>query len=209
MMRRMLAVLLVGGFLLAAGPTGAQEPKSKMPETPWYPLAVGTKWIYKYDDGKKCQFHVTGHEDFGGAVCAKVELSIDGKVVSFEHVSVTKDGVFRNGFAGTKADKPVQILKLPPKKGDTWEVESKALGTESVKGKFTTDEEEIKVGDKSYKTFKVTGKDMDANGLKFSTTYYFAVDVGLVKQVIEVGEATKQTTTLELEKFEGPKKEEK
>jgi hypothetical protein len=209
MMRRMLAVLLVGAMFLATGSTRAQE-KPKLVETPWYPLAVGNKWVYQYDEGKKkCEFRVAAHEDFGGVLCARVELLIDGRVASTEHISVTSAGVFRNGYAGAKPDKPIQILKLPPTAGDAWDVDSRALGTETVKGKFNVAAEAVKVGGTSYdKAIKVTGKDMDANGLKFSTTYYFAENVGIVKQIIEVGETTKQTTILELEKFEPVKKAE-
>lgn len=213
MMRRLLAVLLIGAFGFLSGSLQGQD-KAKMPETAWYPLQVGNKWTYTATAEKeganklKAEYRVTAIEEFGGTTCAKVELFIDGKPQSFEHLSVTADGVYRQGFQGNKADKPVLLLKLPPKDGETWTIDSKSTGGETLKGTFKTKEKEEKVGDKSYKTIEVTSEGMDAGGLKFSTTYYFAQDVGMVKQVVIVGEATKQQTILELEKFEGVKKEE-
>jgi len=207
-MRWLLAALLTGLLVFTSGATQAQDNKAKLVESPWYPLAVGTKWAYKSGDNK-CVYRVAAHEDFGGTLCAKVEMFIDNKLISYEHISSSEKGVFRNGFQGAKADVPVQILALPFAKDiKPWKVESKALGDGKVTGEFTESEEEIKIGDKTYKTLKVYGKDMDANGLKFSATYYFAENFGMVKQVIVVGETTKQETILELEKYDGIEKKE-
>ncbi len=216
MTRRLLAMLLLGAFFLATGATRGQE-KARMLETPWYPLQLGNKWIYKatYKDRNtdaKCEYRVTAIEEFGGTLCAKVDLFIDGKPQSFQHLSVSETGLYRQGFEGNRPDNPVLLLKLPPKAGETWPVESKATGkkiTQVLKGEFTTEAAEIKIGDKTYKTIGVIGKDLDANGLKFTTKSYYAENVGLVKQVVIVGETMKQETVLELEEFVPAKKDEK
>ena len=50
-----------------------------------------------------------------------------------------------------------------------------------------------------YKTLTVTGQDMEANGVKLNLTCYFARDVGLVKQVMEMAGMKR---VMELEKYE-------
>lgn len=199
-MKSLACAALAGALLLSgAGPGRAQD---KMETTPYYPLAVGTTWEYKAGDNKYT-VKVTKHEkvkaDKGEVLCARLELFVKDKSQTFEHVAVTKDGVYRYTFEGKEAAPPVLFLKLPPKKDETWKVESKVVG-EAVKGTFKNNgEEEVKVPAGSYKAWVVTSQDLDANGVKMSVTYYFAEKVGMVKQLVEV---SGQKVVVELEKFE-------
>jgi hypothetical protein len=190
-----LAVLL----LLARAAAGLAQ--DKMETTSYYPLAVGTSWEYKAGDSRYT-LRVTKHEKVGDALCARVEMLMKDKAVSFEHVGVTKEGVYRYSFEGKEAKPPVLFLKLPPKKDETWKVDSK-VGGESVKGTFkNTGEEDVKVPAGNYKAVVVASQDLEANGVKMSVTYYFAEKVGMVKQVVEV---SGQKIVIELEKYEAPK----
>jgi hypothetical protein len=177
----------------------AAPAQDKMETTPYYPLAVGSSWEYKAGESK-FTMKVTKHEKVGNVLCARVEMLIKDKPVSFEHIAVSKDGVTRNSFEGNKeAQPPVLFLKLPPKKDESWKVDSKA-GGESVKGTFkNTGEEDVKVPAGSYKAVVVTSQDLEANGIKMAVTYYFAKDVGMVKQIVEVAG---QKVVVELEKYE-------
>lgn len=200
----MLSISSLSTVLLAL--VAFQEPAQ--PEGPasskWYPLAVDNTWEYKTTttgEGKEpatgsFTMKVAKEEEVGGVKCMRVEMSIADKVVAYEHIRVTEDGIYRHSFSGTQPTKPVRFFKLPPKAGETWTVETEALG-ETLKGTFTMGEEEITVGDKSYKTFKSVSENIDASGLKFTTTYYFAEGVGMVKQVLKVGT---QETVIELQK---------
>jgi hypothetical protein len=126
-------------------------------------------------------------------------MFVKDKSQSFEDVSVTKEGVYRNTFEGKEAMPPVLFLKLPPKKDETWKVDSK-VGGESVKGTFKNNgEETVKVTAGEYKAWVVTSQDLEANGVKMSVTYYFAEKVGMVKQLVEV---SGQKIVIELEKYE-------
>ena len=174
----------------------------KLEQTTYYPLAVGTSWEYKAGDSKYT-LRVTKHEKVGDTPCARVEMIVKekdkDKAVSFEHVAVAKDGVSRYSFEGKEAKPPVLFLKLPPKKDETWKVDSK-VGGESVKGTFkNTGEEDVKVPAGSYKAVVVASQDLEANGVKMSVTYYFAEKVGMVKQVVEV---SGQKIIIELEKYD-------
>jgi hypothetical protein len=176
--------------------------KTKMMETDYYPLQEKSSWTYKAGDNT-FKTVVAKIESFDNRPCARLEMTSDDKVVAHEHVYVTADGVYRASFSGTKPEKPVLFLKLPPKAGDTWTVDTKALN-EPLKGTFKIAQEpEVKVPAGTYKNVVVvSSSDLDANGLKFQLTSYFAEKVGLIKEIIDVGG---QKTTIELQKYEPAK----
>jgi hypothetical protein len=132
--------------------------------------------------------------------CARIEMARGDKVEAVEHVAVKEDGVYRYMFEGKPANPPVRFLKLPPKKDETWEVNSK-IGAEKLSGTFKSGEvDEVKVPAGTYKNVITSGSDnLDANGQKISFTYYFAKDVGMIKQTIKI---QTQEVVIELEKFE-------
>lgn len=175
--------------------------KGKIGESPYYPLQVGTAWHYKLGD-QKFTMKVTKHEPVGKVLCARVELIVDNKVTAFEHIGVTETGIYRYSYEGKNTEPPVLILKLPPKPGDTWEVSAK-VGGETLKGMLKEGEEDVKVPAGSYKAVTVAADDFDANGTKMAFKYYFAKDVGMVKQDLDVNG---QKAVIELEKFDAPKK---
>jgi hypothetical protein len=191
-------------FVVLAATAGARAADDKPEETPYYPLKVGNKWTYKSGE-IKITVQVTKFEDVNKQNCAVLEMS-GGNIKSplVEKVAVTTNdgvyGVYRYVAAGQEVKPPVLVLKLPPKKDDTWKVNS-MVGPEKLTGSFMTGEvAELKVLDKTYKNVvTVTGADFDANGQKLSLTYYFAKDVGMIKQTIKVGGGD---VVLELDKFE-------
>jgi len=205
---RWLSLSLLGALLLLAFSTGkAQEKnqdKDKVPflETPYYPLQVGNTWNYKTKEGNAFTMKVTAHEKVADVLCARVVLLSDNKEQAVEHIGVTSTGVYRYSFGTVKPDKPVPILKLPPKAGEGWTLDSKALN-EVLKGTFKVSEEEVKVPAGTFKAFKVATDDLDANGLKIDSSTWYASGTGMVMQVIKVGTTT---TTVELQKFEPGKK---
>jgi hypothetical protein len=192
---------------------GTATAQDKMRETQWYPLQVGNTWTYRFGEGNlgdvRFTLKVTKHEKIGDVLCARIEMSIDGKLHEVEHLSVAEDGVYRHAISGQKFDKPVCILKLDkgePTKGAMWDINSK--GPErSLEGKVTCDiVDEVKLASgTAYKNVAVTAcKEFDANGLKGSFTYWFAKDVGIIKQEWQQGKSGK--FICELEKFEKEKK---
>jgi hypothetical protein len=201
---RLLATAAFSPLLLVLAPSLTAQEKDKMAETPWYPLQVGNTWTYKLTtDAKaadaKMTVKVARLEKVGNKLCARLDTLIDGKVMEFEHLAVEPDGIYRYSLGGNQPDKPVCVLKLPPKKGQTWTIDSK-IKDESLKGTVTAGEEEkLKVLEKEYaKVATAEAKDLDVNGLKVSFTYFYAEGFGPVKQVITVGN---QKVTYELEEF--------
>ena len=200
--RILLAFPLV---LAAAAELAAQE---KLKETPYFPVQVGTTWHYRAGDSK-FTIRVERHEKVGDILCALLETKRGGKVVGSEHVAVTDEGVYRHDLMATGEKRvaqmlkpPMLILKLPPHKGDSWKVDSKGDG-KTFRGGFQVDEQEITVPAGTYKTLRVASQDLEVNSLKPSITTFFAEGVGMVKQIVEVGDAKVE---IELEKFEAGRK---
>lgn len=149
-----------------------------------YPFTVGTVWTYRVGENRY-EIKLTKMEKIGKVDAARLEMIVDGKTRSFEHLAI-EDGVLKRvSFEGKPATPPVAILKLPPKAGDKWNVESKVDG-QTYKGTLSTSMEVIKVPAGEYKTVKVSGPDMDLNGTKFSVTYWFSSGVGMVKLQTEL-----------------------
>lgn len=172
---------------------------AQVKDDPYYPLKVGTTWHYRIGE-KKLQTKVTKYEKVGDVMCARVETIIDGNPMGVEHIALTPEGVARFQINGTKPDKPLVFLKLPPKKGDTWKVDTK-IATESIKGEYKTDETTVKVpesGDKEYNAIQTVG-DFDVNGQPAQFKYWFVKDKGIVKVLMVLGGAD---VLMELEKFE-------
>ncbi len=203
-LRRLLGCLLL---LLAATELAAQ---SKLRETPFYPLGVGTTWHYRAGDSK-FTIQVARHEKVGETLCAVLETKRDGKVIGSEHLAVAADGVYRHTLtilsspAKSGSEKnpqtlkpPLLLLKLPPEKGASWKIESKA-DDKILRGSFEVGEQEITVPAGTYKTIRVTSQDLEVNALKARITMFFAERIGLVKQILEIGDAKVE---IELEKIE-------
>ena len=189
-----LVIFAAGGFAPAAEEAAVT--------TPYFPVAVGSKWSYKCGE-THFQLKVVKFEKVGATDCARVELFVNDKSQAAEHIAVTKDGVLRFSFDGKKAEPPIPFLEIPVKAGKTWKVESKVDG-QPLKGSFTSGEEpNVKVPAGTYKTATVTGTDLEANGVKLTLKYYFAENVGMVKQVIDIAG---QKIVIELEKYEPAKK---
>jgi hypothetical protein len=208
---RIFLVYLV--FSVAVVELAAQE---KLKETPYYPLKAGTTWLYRAGDSK-FTIRVARHEKAGDRLCALLETIRDGKVVGSEHLAVSGDGVYRHDLTSvqlqsdpndkTKKVKtlvkqtlkpPILILKLPPKNGDSWKIDSKGDG-KSFRGGFQVAEQEITVPAGTYRTFRVASQDLEVNSLRPNITTYFTQGIGMVRQTIEMGGAKIE---IELEKFE-------
>jgi hypothetical protein len=205
-MKKIALALTVTALALPAART-----EDRLAESPWYPLQVGTTWSYKAGDSK-FQMVVKSHEKVGDALTARIELVKDGKTVAAEHIGVTSEGVCRfnliqmkDGQTITETPKPpILILKLPPKKGESFTVDSRAAidprgGSKTYKGVFKIAEEDVTVPAGTFKgAVRVTSQDLDADGLKPTVTTWYAEKVGMIKQVIRERD---QTLTIELEKL--------
>jgi hypothetical protein len=217
-MNRLLRVLFICPLLFGA--IDGLAAQDKLQETPYYPLHVGTTWHYRAGESKFL-IRVSKHEKVGETLCALLEAVRDDKVVGSQHLAVTAEGVYCHDLSFPvppgegKDDKaaeqtmkltpkpPLLVLKLPLKKGDTWKIDSNSSDGRAFRGSFKVEPQEVKVPAGTYKTFRVTSQDLEVNSLKTTITADYAEGVGMVRQVIESGNAKAE---IELEKFEAGKK---
>ena len=199
-----MKALSVASLALTLAWSAAAPAADDFPQSAYYPMQIGATWHYKAGDSK-FSVKVTTHEKVGTTMCARLETTQDDKVVGSEDVFVKDDGVYRLALDGKVIEPAVRLLKLPPKPGDFWPVDSKAegkTGNERLQGTFKTGGEEVTVPAGKYTAVVVSCDDLDANGAKYSFSTDYVKDVGMVKQVIDAGGLK---VTVELEKYEAGK----
>ena len=164
----------------------------------YFPLVLGTQWVYNTSDGK-VTIQVLKHEEIGSVMCAQLVGTTADNNKHTEYCRVTSDGVYRHQAGGQTISGPLRILKLPVKDKDEWTVSSKVLG-KSLKGTFKTSITEITVLGKKYENvIMVKSEDFTVDGQNVPHIYYFAKGIGIIKQVVTFAGLQ---IVVELESFE-------
>jgi hypothetical protein len=172
--------------------------------TPYFPTDDGAAWTYRLAD-RVVTVKVTKHEKQDGKPAARFETLDKGDVLAVEHVAVTDTAVVRLTHNGEKVAPPLTLLQLPPAKGQSWSVDSKVVspfGSDEITGKFTTDEDDVKVPAGEYKKALRVTADLKIGGKPATIVSWYAEKVGLVKQRVEIDGNEHEMV---LEKFELPK----
>ncbi len=166
----------------------------------YYPLRPGARWDYRVKVGGEVQGAISevvaGIETVNNVPLVRLETQVKGKIVSSEHLRVTKDGVYRHRIGGVEMKFPVPVLRYPVKANDSWELAT-MVGQQTIKGKVTTRFEDVEVPLGKFKAF-VTDVKAEADGQAIHSTIWFAEGVGKIKQTLDLGAAQ---ITFELEKF--------
>jgi hypothetical protein len=219
-----LALVLAGAL---AAPLAAQDEKSF--DTPYYPLKVGNKWVYAagpqqvvvlVEARKPVQIDMKDATS-GKLVKEKIATYVlkmtSGDKVMTEQVGVLVKGTYRFQSGAKEIDVPAGVyrfqsagkdilppecfLKLPLVKDETWDVQCESEGV-TIKGSFVAGEATVKVPAGSFQTMTVTSKNLQVGTQPLDQEYWFAPQVGIVKQRVQIG--TFQTF-LELQHFEAAK----
>jgi hypothetical protein len=129
-------------------------------------------------------------------------ILVNGVPTMKEQLSFSNDGIFRVSFQGKKLEPPVCLLKNPIPKDGTW-TGTYTLAGQKVKLTCTAINDSISVPEGKYlkdKTVVVkVAPDAEAGINLTVTTYWFAQEMGLVQQTLELGG---ESLTMELVKFE-------
>lgn len=163
----------------------------------FYPLKVGTAWEYKAGV-QALTAKVEAHEKVGDRLTAKVVTYIGGNPATTENMSVRKDGLYRMAYNGQEVKPAVKVMPLPGKAGYEWKIESVVLGQTLTGNYKTSDEKGVKVEGGTFDVVVVSSDDTEAGGVKISQKMYFAKNVGLVKQTMNLNG---QAIAIELTKF--------
>lgn len=184
--------------LVLAGSSGSSA-QEVAPSSEFFPTAVGTQWVYRSGVVEVIE-KVTAHEKIGNDVCARVDTILNGKPISFEHITVRPDGVYRVAVAGQPIEPAFRFLKLPPKLDDTWTVKSKLMG-QPIECSFKTGQASVEVPAGKYPTLTAAASQFKVGENDVAFTYYFAKGIGKVKQVTRFGGAEGREISLELKEF--------
>ncbi len=149
-------------------------------------------YVYKYVLDK------TGKEETIWRYALKV---VSGPKELTEHVAVLKDGVYRFSTANKDISPPLCFLKLPITSGGSWKVDSNSENVQ-LTGTFKCDDASVKVPAGAYPAKHISSKDFMLGNEKMVIDYWFAPDVGIVKQHIRVGN---NGVLMELKEFKAGK----
>jgi hypothetical protein len=179
--------------LLATLPCPAQqssqkaETKDKTPD--YYPLKVGSKrhYLVEVGNGRKVVFlyQITKIENIDGKRLARVEMVVNGEIKTTEYIGIDAGGVFRYRTNDVAISPPECILKYPVKEGDTWTAEMKTGDQPGTMTAKTGKKEEVRVPAGKYEAISVT-TEMTSAGSRVRIISWFAPEVGIVKQSIEI-----------------------
>ena len=186
-------------LLLGARAAPAQPPGSR--STDYHPLNKGARWTYKVGE-QEVVVLVAGTERFNDEDCVRVETRGGDVFTTDELFAVRADGLYRVQARRSGIVPPVKVLPNPVKAGDTWAVNSKLDNQTAIKGTFAvkSDREQVKVPAGAFDTVLVEGRDIDVAGVKMTMRIWFAKNVGIVKQEVQI--QANEAVVLELSKFE-------
>jgi hypothetical protein len=176
----------------------AAAPPVAVADAEYYPLQLGTTWVYRGGDAPR-KIRVARHRLVAGTPCALVETLRGQEVVGTEDVYATAEGIYALTSNGRKLSRPLLILKLPPMPGTTWDEQFK-LGKHTEQATYLVGkEEDVEVPLGRYRAITLHGEIQENGVRRMAFVYWFARDVGMVKQVVKLPE---QTLTYELERLE-------
>ncbi|MSQ94127.1 MAG: hypothetical protein EXR98_06170 [Gemmataceae bacterium] len=204
-MRRHISLLLGAVILLASASSQAQDAKKDKQDDKkaaagpdYYPLQVGNAWHYRRTTNGKVDTIVTRiskMETINNQLLARLELP---GVAGNEHLIQNEKGIFRVRYNGSDVSPPLCLLAYPAKLGAAWSGE---FTVDKEQAKYTggiEKEETIEVPADKFNTIRVF-INLEHRGNKLRTTYWFAKDIGFVKQTLE---SPGRSQVLELEKIE-------
>ena len=116
----MIRLALLAVFAVAP----AVPAQDKVAVSAHFPAAEGTAWTYKLGE-KKITIRVTKHEKQASAMAARFDTFEKNDLLAFQHIAIAADAVKRVAHNGEAVTPPLVLLKVPPAKGQSWDVDSK------------------------------------------------------------------------------------
>jgi|GEM_PF-6873839 len=180
--------LVVAFTLFAASIVSAAEPG--------FPGKVGTRWVYGAGKAEVIE-EIVAIEEINDESCLKIETRIGETPLSFEHIAVRADGLYRVTIGGEPVVPPLCFFRFAPRSGEKWKVKS-TVGDVEVTGQYTAGTSLITVPAGRFTVISSRGQGFPPPNEKLDITCFYANGVGKVKQVIANGP---QQTELVLKEF--------
>jgi len=170
-------------LLLSCGVLAAPR-KEHSPPVYYIPSTVGDKLVFEDDFGDQREWvaEVTEARQNGAAKFVTVRV-LQGDFTSepWRH-EVSDKGIYRVAVGDAVLESPECILRLPFRKGETWETTRIDQG-ETVTHKFASaDEEEVEVPAGKFRCLRVEAECV-FKGVTWKRTLWYAPRVGMVKAV--------------------------
>jgi hypothetical protein len=176
-------------LLLPLSAVAAPRPKDLPDEGLWFPVTVGTRWVYEGPNGEYEEAITDAKGDGKGTVVTVVRTK-GGKEEWQSTFRVTRAGFDMLASGGVTYDRPCPFLKTGAKPGEEWEYaytrpptafhsRLKVVGPEKVEvpaGKFDA----VRV-DAAESNSRVGAANQ--NGPAIESSCWYAPGVGLVRQV--------------------------
>ncbi len=194
--RRMIWAALLTASHLSSSWLHAAEPD--------FPTAVGTRWVYIAGPLSIVEEIVAVEEAFGEK-CIRLETRVNDKALSFEHLAVRPDGLYRVSIGGEEVVPPLCFIRFAPKSGETWAVKSK-VGEIEVAGQFVAGKSLVVVPAGRYSVVTSQGSKFQSPSGELQFTYFYAPGVGKVKQVIRNGDKASELSLKEFHPGKGESK---
>jgi hypothetical protein len=192
MIHRTLLLLLP--VLLLGCSTTSSTNEVNLEASPYYPLNVGTRWVYHGQQSQrvggewvnqekthKRTVKVTKHTLVKGKPCALVETYHDETLVNQDHVHPNKHGVFVIAAGNKILSVQVPLIRLPPIEGQHWSLKFRK-GKDIEQGHYMLESPhtvDVPLG--TYQAIPLRFETY-AEGKRTKTYHYwFVKDVGIVK----------------------------
>jgi len=182
-------LFLIFSMLVAVPAVFAEESPLPLVKK-YYPLQVGATWQFDMKvqgNSIKMTNRVAKLENIDGVPLYRVETAIHGQTSATEHLSQTEQGLFRNRFNGIELTPPLPLLKNPVELGESWKTKVE-MGDQTVEISCAVAdaEEKISVPAGEYHAVKLT-VETKVDGAQILSDYWFAADIGIVKQYLDIG----------------------
>jgi len=168
----------------------ATEPNKLPSAEEFYPLVPGTRWDFSMTVNgvpSEVSYRVAEPEEVNGETQYRIDTLVQRRATSTEHLSHSEQGVVRHRFNGVPMNPPLVLLKNPVKVGESWETSLEVGGDHIEVQCEILAQEEVTVPAGEFQTLKVNVATV-VNEMNLISTYWFAPQIGIVKQEIDLGE---------------------
>jgi hypothetical protein len=208
-MNRMIVAAFCVAFVSVEAVHAQADKKQLSFTSEWLPLKVGNRWNYQGVDPKE-KIIVTVERSVpfkreiplpnGGVKTDTLEsfvlrINSGDRTAQHEQWLIGEDGIYRVAAGGKEIKPPLKILKLPPASGDAWPCDSSSEAT-PLKGDMIVEQTVMPGFDGPVLLAKT--RDFTVGDQKLEAAYWFARNVGIIKQQVKIGNFGEMSTTLDL-----------
>jgi hypothetical protein len=177
-------LLPLASLLLTVAPALAPKQEAAMPR--YFPAgpSVGARWDYLeggFGGRELLSYFVTGVEQRGGVTAVSLGVWEGERIRPRQTLAVSADGLFLTEWCGRPLDRPLCLLKLPHRHGQSWPVAGDEYGERFAGVRTAYGPEQVRVRGTTYSAIRVeTTIVIDGRAAGILEKAWYAPDLGLV-----------------------------